>query len=290
MTALQNKTPTVWQCGRFCFNWERDPTPIVMGILNITPDSFADGGRFLDPQRALEHAFQMIEDGAKIIDLGGESTRPGAQPISAQEEQDRIFPVLEQLQTAGVALSLDSYKGQTMQQALIVGIDIFNDISGFVDANNQEVAAASQNIGLCIMHMQKTPQVMQQEPQYTHVVQEVLQFLTQRVEHLSSLGIEPARLAIDPGFGFGKTAEHNLSLLNQLDTLQVLGTTILVGLSRKKTLAKIIGSSESGLINASVVAALLAVERGARVLRVHDVKPTVEALKVWTAVRLEGLQ
>jgi dihydropteroate synthase len=261
-----------------------------MGILNVTPDSFSDGGKYYDLARAIDHAYQMIEEGAQIIDLGGESTKPGAIPVSAQEEQDRILPVLEKLQSTGVALSLDSYKAQTMRYALDIGVDILNDIRGFQDEANLAVARASNNVGLCIMHMQNSPQTMQLQPHYENLIQEVGQFLNSKVEQLSNLGIKPERIAIDPGFGFGKTTQHNLTLLNRLAELPLSGTTLLVGLSRKKTLRKILGDQVTDLTTASVVGAILAVDRGARVLRVHDVKPTIEAIKVWTAMHHENLQ
>ena len=288
MTAAKDIKPTAWRCGRFYFDWQENPTPVVMGILNVTPDSFSDGGQYFETSRAVDHAFQMIEDGARIIDLGGESTRPGATPLSSQEEQDRILPVLEKLQSAGVALSLDSYKASTMQQALAIGVDILNDISGFQDPENIRIAASSVDVGLCIMHMQNNPLTMQQQPSYGHVVEEVGQFLQDKIAQLSLLGIDRRRIAIDPGFGFGKTAKHNLTLLHRLAELPLQGTTLLVGLSRKKTLSKILGQ-DTDLTTASVAAALLAVERGAKVVRVHDVKPSVEAIKVWSAMHFEDL-
>jgi dihydropteroate synthase len=281
--------PTAWRCGRFYFDWAVTPAPVVMGILNVTPDSFSDGGKYFDHARAIDHAFQMIEDGAKIIDLGGESTKPGAIPVSAQEEQDRVFPVLEKLQSAGVALSIDSYQAQTMQYALEIGVDILNDISGFQSEMNRAVAAGSKDVGLCVMHMQNTPQNMQNQPYYENVIQEVGQFFNEKVLQLASLGIESERVAIDPGFGFGKSTKHNLTLLHRLAELSLSGTTLLVGLSRKKTLRKILGDQETDLTTASVAAALLAVERGARVIRVHDVKPTIQAIQVWTAMHQEQL-
>ena len=281
--------PTAWRCGRFYFDWVSTPAPVVMGILNVTPDSFSDGGKYFDHSMALDHAFQMIEDGAKIIDLGGESTKPGAIPVSAQEEQDRVFPVLEKLQSAGVALSLDSYQAQTMQYALEIGVDILNDISGFQSEMNFAVAKGSKDVGLCVMHMQNSPQNMQDRPHYENIIQEVGQFFNDKVLQLVSLGIELERIAIDPGFGFGKTTEHNLTLLHRLAELSLSGTSLLVGLSRKKTLRKILGDQVTDLTTASVAAALLAAERGAQILRVHDVKPTVQAIQVWTAMHQEHL-
>ncbi len=286
MEAIATK-PTAWRCGRFYFDWKHHPTPVVMGILNITPDSFSDGGKFFSHQQAIDHAYQMIEDGAQIIDVGGESTRPGATPISAQEEQDRVLPVIEKLQSAGVALSIDTYKGETMRLALDMGIDILNDISGFQDPQNISVASSSKDVGLCIMHMQNTPQTMQAQPSYQNVIEDVGQFLAQKIDQLSRHGIERERIAIDPGFGFGKTVQHNLTLLHRLAELQPYSSSLLVGLSRKKTLTKIVGDDANSLTIASVVAAILAIERGAKVIRVHDVKPSVQAVKVWSAMHFE---
>jgi dihydropteroate synthase len=263
--------------------------PAVMGILNVTPDSFSDGGKFFDTNRAVDHAFEMIEQGATIIDIGGESTKPGATIVSAQEEQDRVLPILEKLQSCGVALSIDTYKSETMKVALQVGVDILNDITGFRELDNIQVAASSQTVGLCVMHMQNTPQTMQINPSYNNVLVEVGNFLTSKLSELREYGIESKRVALDPGFGFGKTVEHNLQLLNQLAKIDRKGTALLVGLSRKKTLAKILNSDTKDKTVASVAAALLAVERGANIVRVHDVGPTVDALKVWSAMRLERL-
>jgi dihydropteroate synthase len=162
--------PAAWRCGRVFFDWQKNPAPVVMGILNITPNSFSDGGQFIDPHKALDHAFQMIDDGAQIIDLGGESTKPGVTPTSAQEEQDRVLPILEKLQTAGVALSIDTYKAQTMQFALAIGVDILNDIQGFQTHLKLSLAASSKDVGLCVMHMQNQPQNMQIEPHYDDVI------------------------------------------------------------------------------------------------------------------------
>jgi dihydropteroate synthase len=281
--------PVAWRCGRFYFDWQKDPRPLVMGVLNVTPDSFSDGGLFIEPTKALDHAFQMIEDGAQIIDIGGESTKPGVAPTSAQEEQDRVLPIIEKLQSAGVAISIDTYKAQTMKLALEIGVDILNDIQGFQDPHKVAIAASSKDVGLCIMHMQNQPHNMQDQPHYDNLIGEISQFLKGTVNHLSTQGITSDRVAIDPGFGFGKTTEHNLSLLHRLDQIERSGIALLVGLSRKKTLARILGSMTADRTIASVAAALLAVERGANVVRVHDVKPTVEAIKVWTAMHLESL-
>ena len=281
--------PTVWNCGRFHFDWGQNISPVVMGILNITPDSFSDGGQFLDQQKALDHAWQMIEDGATIIDLGGESTRPGAKTVSAQEEQDRVLPILEKLQNAGVALSIDTYKSQTMQYALQTGVDILNDISGFRDPANLAVATSSKTVGLCVMHMQNTPATMQINPQYANVLEDVRKFFAETLLNLSHAGIASNRIALDPGFGFGKTVEHNLHMLHRLEIFKAFDTALLVGLSRKKMISHILGSPNQDKTVASVAAALLAVERGANIIRVHDVRATVDAVRVWTAMRLERL-
>lgn len=279
--------PATWSCGRFHFDFAKRYRPVVMGILNVTPDSFSDGGKFNTLQAAIDHAYQMIEDGAEIIDIGGESTRPGAEFVSTQEEQDRVLPILESLQSCGVALSLDSYKAQTMQAAAKCGVDILNDIRGFEARESQAVAKEYYRLGLCVMHMLKDPTTMQENIHYESVVDEVKSLLLERVTTLLDGGVVGDRICIDPGLGFAKTAEHNLTLLNRLDSLHALGFPILIGFSRKKTLGLILGSDTADRTHASVAAALMSAELGAQVIRVHDVKPTIDALKVWSAIKSE---
>jgi dihydropteroate synthase len=230
----------------------------------------------------------MIEDGAQIIDIGGESTKPGAKFVSESEEQDRVLPVIEGLVGCGVALSLDSYKASTMQLACKAGIDILNDITGFTSPQNQAVAVANPNVGLCLMHMQNSPQNMQISPHYDDVVEDLRQYFMDTVNTLESKGIVRKRICIDPGLGFGKTPFHNLRLLNQLKSFNDFGLALLIGISRKSTLAKILGSDLESRTTASVAAMLAGIEQGANIVRVHDVKESVQAIKVWMAIKNES--
>jgi dihydropteroate synthase len=291
---ISNQKPATWRCGRFHFKWhqvddfqESHPLPIVMGILNVTPDSFSDGGRYFSARKAIDHAHQMIEDGAKIIDIGGESSKPGAEKVSESEEQDRVMPIIEALKDSKVALSLDSYKTSTMTLAAKAGIDILNDISGFSSPGNQQVAVDNPSLGLCVMHMQNDPKTMQIRPSYDDVIREVNDFFLQRIKILESLGVSPERICLDPGIGFGKTPLHNLQLINQLGSFAHFGMTTLIGISRKSTLAKLIGSDIEDRTVASITAMLFSIERGAKVLRVHDVKESVQAIRVWTSLSNE---
>jgi dihydropteroate synthase len=291
---ISNSKPATWRCGRFHFEWPQIddyrksyPLPIVMGILNVTPDSFSDGGRYFSKNKALDHAYQMVEDGAKIVDIGGESSKPGAEKVSESEEQDRVMPIIEALKDAKVALSLDSYKTSTMTLAAKAGVDILNDISGFSSLGNQQVAVDNPSLGLCVMHMQNDPKTMQIRPSYEDVIKEVNDFFLQRIKILESLGVSPDRICLDPGIGFGKTPLHNLQLINQLRSFGHFGMATLVGISRKSTLGKIIGSDIEDRTVASIAAMLFSIERGAKVLRVHDVKESVQAIKVWNSLSNE---
>jgi dihydropteroate synthase len=270
------------QCGRFQLPLTR---PLVMGILNLTPDSFSDGGRYTGLDAALSHAEQMIAQGVDIIDIGGESTRPGAAPLSMKEELDRIMPVIYALRDSGKPLSVDTYKAAIMREALAAGADMINDISGFRTADAMS-AVKDSDCALCIMHMQHEPQTMQLQPHYDNVLEEVSAFLMERVNALQQEGIAVGRLCVDPGFGFGKTIEHNLQLLKNLDAIEErLQLPVLAGLSRKSTIGVLTGKPVEGRMAGSVAAALVAVNNGARLLRVHDVAETVDALKVWNAVQ-----
>jgi dihydropteroate synthase len=251
-----------------------------MGIVNVTPNSFSDGGRYLDASRAIEHALSMREDGADIVDLGGESTRPGAEPVPADEELDRVMPVLAALVHEGVCVSIDTWKPEVMRAALAAGCAIVNDVNAF-QAPGAEDAVVSTQAGLCIMHMQGTPATMQANPHYDDVVADVSSFLLARAAALEAAGVAPGRLVLDPGFGFGKTLEHNRTLFRALPKLAGLGYPLLVGLSRKKMIGDITGRPQGERTMGSVAAALLAAQNGASVLRVHDVRETVDALKVW---------
>ena len=271
---------TTWRCSRFELTLSR---PLVMGVVNITPDPFSDGGRFLDPLQAIAHAHRLIEEGADILDLGGESTRPGAQPVAVEEELGRVLPVIRALRDAPVPIAVDTLKPEVMRAAIAEGASIVNDINALRSAGALEAVAASQ-AGVCLMHMKGEPRTMQAAPHYDDVVGEVQAFLRDRVQATMAAGIERARIAIDPGFSFGKTVEHNLELLRRLSELAELGVPVLVGLSRKSTLGAITGRPAADRLAASLAAALLAVQRGARIVRVHDVAATHDALAVLASV------
>lgn len=263
-----------------------------MGILNVTPDSFSDGGRFVARDKALEQAERMIEEGADMIDIGGESTRPGAPPVPLDEELARVVPVIEALRSANVPLSIDTYKPDVMRAALAAGADMVNDIWGF-RRDGAIDAVMGSNCGLCVMHMLGEPQTMQvSEPFYRDVVAEVRDYFDERVAALTRAGIAQERVCLDPGFGFGKAViDHNYALLAGLSALQssTPRLAILAGMSRKSMLGAVIGGKPPiERVAASVAAALCAVERGAAIVRVHDVAATSDALKVWAAVRAAG--
>jgi len=276
--------PTTWRCGRFLFDFSKRSRPIVMGILNATPDSFSDVGKFKTAKDAIAQAELMIESGVDLIDIGGESTRPGAEPVALQEELDRVLPVIEALKDCGVPLSIDTYKAEAMRQALRAGVDCVNDIW----AQRQEGAAdsvlESKDCGIVLMHMQRDPQTMQFNPEYHDVLAQVIQFLQERAELLKAKGVEENRIAIDPGFGFGKSLEHNLTMLTHFDQFSQLGFTVLAGISRKSMLGKITGKDTHERLAPSIAAAVMAADRGARIVRVHDVPETVDALKLWEAM------
>ena len=282
--SQQNLTPVAWRCGRFLFDWSQRKAPVVMGILNVTPDSFSDGGQYASRDAALRHADEMISQGVEMIDVGGESSRPGSEPLSLQEEMDRIMPVLEALKGAPVALSVDTYKAKVMTAAINLGVDCINDIWAFRQPHAIE-AIAKSSCGVMLMHMQKDPLTMQFDPQYQDVVAEVNGFLMERCVALEDEGIARERLAIDPGFGFGKTVEHNMTMLAHFQEFTRHGLPVVAGLSRKSSLGVITGKDIAHRQTASVAAALMALERGAKVLRVHDVDPTMDAVKIWVATQ-----
>lgn len=257
-----------------------------MGVVNVTPDSFSDGGAYLDCARAVAHGRRLVDEGAAMLDIGGESTRPGAQPVSSTEELARILPVLDGLHAAGVPLSVDTSKPEVMQVALAHGADMINDVYGFRAPGALESVAASA-AGLCIMHMQGEPRSMQDAPHYDDVVGEVAAFLRSRAQLAESAGIEGSRIVIDPGIGFGKGFEHNLELLRRLHEIAAMEWPLLVGVSRKSTLGRITGRPVEERIHASVAAALLAVTKGARIVRVHDAAATRDALAVYSALALD---
>jgi dihydropteroate synthase len=258
--------------------------PVVMGILNVTTDSFSDGGRFLDLDAALTHAVAMVEAGASLIDIGGESTRPGAAPVSLQQELDRVLPVVEKLRDRTDAiLSVDTMKAEVMRQAVRAGAGLVNDVQA-LRGEGALHAVAESNAAVCLMHMQGEPRTMQQDPRYGDVVTEVRDFLRARVQACVAAGIGRARIAVDPGFGFGKTAAHNLLLLKHLDVLVGDGLPVLVGLSRKSMLGKLLGRATDERLAGSVALAALAVRAGARIIRAHDVAATRDAVLITQAV------
>ena len=254
-----------------------------MGILNVTPDSFSDGGQHQSLEFAISHAEQMIADGVDIIDVGGESSRPGAPPLPLEDELRRVMPVLYALRDQGPAISVDTYKPQVMREAIIAGVDMINDINGFRAPGAIE-AVRDSDCALCIMHMQSDPQHMQLAPAYGDVVAEVIAFLRERISALSAAGIDPRRLCVDPGFGFGKTVAHNYALLRATrQIIAELDTPLLAGLSRKSMVGAVTGKPVEQRMAGSVGGALAAVAQGALIVRVHDVAETVDALMVWQA-------
>ena len=271
----------VLQCGRFKFDLER---PLIMAIINVTPDSFSGDGVWRDVDQAVRSAERAIAEGADILDLGGESTRPGASPVSEQEELDRVIPLVERLADCPIPVSVDTFKPVVMRAALAVGASLINDISGFRAPGAIE-AVRESDAALCVMHMKGEPRDMQRDPQYEDVVAEVLEFLGERVDALLAAGVRRERLLLDPGFGFGKTLEQNLAMMRALDRFIATGYPQLIGVSRKSMIGAITGKPTSERVAGSVAAAMLGVELGARIVRVHDVAPTRDAIAVWQAVR-----
>ncbi len=298
--------PVIWQTTRFSIDLS---IPKVMGIVNVTPDSFSDGGQYASTQAALKHCEALLKAGADILDIGGESSRPGAVPLPEAEELVRVVPVLTQAVKLGVPVSVDTYKPRVMQAALELGVDIINDIRALqwredaspADGTNQpdvlpralQLVASHPRCGVCIMHMHRDPQTMQVAPMTGDVVSQVLSFWKQTIQQLRGLGVEEARIMLDPGIGFGKTVKQNFELLARQSELMETGFPLLVGWSRKSSLASIVSTSLATLATLdvrdrmvpSVAAALMSVERGASIVRVHDVRETVQALKVLGAVK-----
>lgn len=272
------------QCGRFGFQLEHQP--LVMGVLNVTPDSFSDGGRFQSLEFALSRAEEMIAEGVDLIDVGGESSRPGAPGLPLAEELQRVMPVLYALRDLGKPLSVDTYKPEVMREAIIAGADMINDINAFRAPGAVE-AVAGADCALCIMHMQGTPRDMQDSPSYGEVVAEVIAFLRGRVEALVAAGIDRQRLCVDPGFGFGKTVEHNYALMRNLGRIRdELGLPVLAGVSRKSMIGAVTGRPIEQRLAGNLAGALAAIAQGARIVRVHDVIETVDAVKVWQAATI----
>ena len=273
----------IWQTTH---HWIDLRVPKVMGIVNMTPDSFSDGGHFFGSAAAVDHCRRLIDDGADILDIGGESSRPGALPVSLDEERRRVLPVLEAVLAMGHPVSIDTTKAALMAEALALGVDIVNDISALRAPGALEVIAAHQTCGVCLMHMRGDPPSMQSQAHYTDVVAEVRSVLQARVQALAAAGVAADRLVIDPGIGFGKSVEHNLELLRRQRELLMIGRPVLVGWSRKSTLGVLTGRAVGERLAASLAAALASVVNGASIVRVHDVAATVDAIKVWRAAEL----
>jgi dihydropteroate synthase len=272
-----------WQTSRFLIDLTRVR---VMGIVNVTPDSFSDGGRLADAAKALRHCEQLLAEGADILDIGGESSRPGALAVPVQEELDRVLPVLSGALTMGCPVSVDTCKPRVMRATLDMGADIINDIGALRAPGAADAVLAHPQSGVCLMHMRGDPQSMQSQTAYEDVVVEVSTFLRERMLALQALGIDARRIVLDPGVGFGKSVQHNLDLLRRQEEFLALGRPLLVGWSRKSTLGAVTGRGVSERLPASISAALAAVHLGARVIRVHDVAATVDALKVWRSAGL----
>jgi dihydropteroate synthase len=264
-----------------------DERPLVLGILNVTPNSFSDGGRFFDASNAIAQGLRLRDEGADFIDVGGESTRPGAEPVALDEELRRVVPVIEALVREGVPVSVDTLKPEVMREAIAAGCAVVNDVNAFRAPGAIEAVAQSE-VGLIVMHMQGTPRTMQQAPRYDDVVSEVGAFLRERASALEAADVAHERIVLDPGFGFGKTLEHNRQLFRALPALASMGYPLLAGVSRKKMIGDFIGRPAEDRVAGSVAAALLAAQNGASLLRVHDVRQTVDALNVWMNLRHEA--
>ena len=268
-------------CGTFKLSLDR---PLIMGVVNVTPDSFSDGGKFIQLNQSLDHAKALIAEGADLLDIGGESTRPGAAPVSLDEERRRVLPLLEKLAGGAVPISIDTQKPALMREAVAAGASMVNDVYGFRQPGAFE-AVADSDAAICIMHMQGEPRTMQQSPHYDDVTAQVRDYLAGRVDAAQGAGIAVDRIVIDPGFGFGKTLAHNLQLLRELRQLTGAGCALLAGLSRKAMLGTITGRDPTQRVYASAAAALIAVQNGAQIVRVHDVAATRDALAVWQAMQ-----
>lgn len=283
MTATAK--PDAFVCGRFNLSMQR---PLIMGVINITPDSFSDGGDFLDTARAVAHAQRLVDEGADIVDLGGASSRPGSSPVSLEDERRRVLPVLEKLAQLDVPVSVDTTKPELMREVLAEGASMINDITALRSAGAVDVIADS-DAGVCLMHMQGEPTNMQRAPVYADVVSEVSEFLSERARCLLDKGVSASRIVLDPGFGFGKTDQHNVQLLRALSEIGAGRFALLAGLSRKSQLGRITGRKDAkDRLGSSIAAALAAVRNGASILRVHDVAETKDALMVWQAFEMSA--
>ena len=267
---------------------ERFPSPAVMGVINVTPDSFSDGGDYLQPEPAAAHGVELEQQGADLVDIGGESTRPGAEPISAEREMARVVPVIELLRARSeVPISIDTMKAEVARAAIAAGAGFVNDVTALRNDPEMASVVAAAGVPVCLMHMQGTPKTMQDDPRYADVVAEVSEFLLERAAYAESQGIARELICVDPGIGFGKTLEHNLTLLHRLDRIVAVGYPVLIAVSRKRFLGRITGRAEKERTAATVAANLSALARGAWMFRVHDVGPNREALNVAAAIERE---
>lgn len=273
---------TQWQSGRFCLDLSR---PLVMGIVNVTPDSFSDGGSHMTVAQAMRHCEQLLSEGAHILDIGGESTRPGSPPVALQDELDRVVPLVREAVRLNVPLSIDTYKAEVMRACLDAGADIINDIWALRQPGAREVVAAHGDCGVCLMHMHSQPQAMHVDTMQGEVMAPVREFLQAQAQALRALGVQRERIVLDLGTGFGKTVAQNFALLAQQAGFLDLGYPLLAGWSRKGSLGQVTGWPVEQRMLPSVVAAVLAVEQGARIVRVHDVRETVAGLAVWQAMQ-----
>lgn len=280
MAALAHNHAMLWQTSRYAIDLSK---PKVMGIVNVTPDSFSDGGRYTSTKAALQRCEQLLVEGADILDIGGESSRPGTPPVSLEEESARVLPVLREAVQLGVPVSVDTYKPELMREALELGADVINDIWALRWQGAVEAVAAHPTCGVCLMHMHGEPETMQRSPMEGDAVPQVRDFLLARTQALLGAGVARERVVWDPGIGFGKTVEQNFALLARQAEIAAGGFPILAGWSRKSSLGAVTGQPVNDRLSASVAAAVLSVDRGARIVRVHDVKDTVAALKVWGA-------
>ncbi len=278
--------PDQWQCGRFEFSLGR---PILMGVVNVTPDSFSDGGQHATADEAIAHARLLVGEGAQILDIGGESTRPGSESVDVDLELARVLPIVEAMRDAGIALSVDTCKPQVMRAVLDAGADMINDITGFTDEQSRDVVARHATCGVCVMHMQGKPRTMQVAPHYDDVVVDVRTELLRRAAALQACGVARGRIAVDPGFGFGKTAQQNYALLHNIDRLVDTGYPVLIGLSRKSMIGAVTGRPVGERLAGSLAAALAGIAKGGAIVRVHDVAQTRDALAVWRAAN-EGFE
>ena len=258
--------------------------PVIMGILNVTPDSFSDGGQFLDPKIALKRAMQLLEDGAQILDVGGESTRPGAPDVSLKDELSRVTPAIKAIREySDCVISIDTSKAQVMEQAILAGADIVNDVRALQEINALETVAQYEDVAICLMHMQGQPRSMQCAPNYDNLFADINMFFSERIKACETAGIKFERLILDPGFGFGKTLSHNYQILAKFDDFNKLGLPLLAGLSRKSMIGNLLNRETNERLAGSLAGALIAAQNGAKIIRVHDVKETADVLGVYQA-------